>query len=228
MSALDACDDHSAPLSPQPSVTAPAVPAAPAAPAAPAVGRHRTLLRALRHCDLEALRGIARYRLAILRARWRLRHCSFLGRHVRLHGRMVVEGGGKIRIADRVLFHMHVIPGWLVARPGALIEIGSNTFINQGCWISAHQHVRIGADCFIGPYCTILDNPYHTMGNMRRLPPSRPVIIGDRVWIAAHVSILPGVTVGNDAVIGIGAVVTKDVPPRTLVVGNPARCVGTF
>jgi acetyltransferase-like isoleucine patch superfamily enzyme len=129
---------------------------------------------------------------------------------------------------QNVLFHMHIIPGWLVARRGAVLEIGRNTFVNQGCWISAHERVRIGADCYIGPYCTILDNAYHTMGDVRRLPPSRPVTIGDRVWIAAHVSILPGVTIGDDAVIGIGAVVTKDVPPRTLVAGNPARRVRTI
>jgi acetyltransferase-like isoleucine patch superfamily enzyme len=54
---------------------------------------------------------------------------------------------------------------------------------------------------------------------------SKPTKIGDRVWIGANVTILKGVTIGNDAVVGAGSVVTKDVPERAIAVGNPAKVI---
>ena len=82
--------------------------------------------------------------------------------------------------------------------------------------------MRIGADCSLGPYTNILDNDFHSIEDRRRIPESQPVLIGDNVWIGSRVIILPGITIGNDAVVGAGAVVTRDVPPRTVVAGNPA------
>ncbi|MBQ9220860.1 MAG: hypothetical protein IJ178_07635 [Succinivibrio sp.] len=83
--------------------------------------------------------------------------------------------------------------------------------------------IEIGEGCFIGPNVSVItDN--HEFGSLQYLHPKR-VKIGNRVWIGANSLILPGVTIGDDAVIGGGAVVTSDVESKTLVAGNPARVI---
>jgi maltose O-acetyltransferase len=73
----------------------------------------------------------------------------------------------------------------------------------------------------------MLDNDFHRVEPERRLerPPSAPIVIGENVWVGAHVIVMSGVTVGDDSCIGAGSVVTADVPPRTLVAGVPARVI---
>ena len=110
-------------------------------------------------------------------------------------------------------------------RSGAVLTIGERGFLNYGVSIAAHQEVRIGARCLIGNYTNILDNSYHDIVDHLKTPRSRPVIIGDDVWIGSHAIILPGVSIGDGACIGAGAVVRESVPPRAIVIGNPAQIV---
>ena len=90
---------------------------------------------------------------------------------------------------------------------------------------------RIGSDVMMGPEVLIFDRG-HAFSDARRSigqqgeTESRPPVIGNDVWIGARAIILPGVTVGDGAVIGAGAVVAKDIPANTVVAGNPARQVG--
>ncbi len=79
----------------------------------------------------------------------------------------------------------------------------------------------------IGPntLITTVFHPLSRKGRRARLARALPVVIGDDVWIGGGCVILPGVTIGNNAVIGAGAVVTRDVPPNSVVVGVPARKV---
>jgi maltose O-acetyltransferase len=85
--------------------------------------------------------------------------------------------------------------------------------------------IRTGSNVSIGPEATIL-----TLGHEPRSPVfadrGGDVVIGDRVWIGYRAIVLPGVTIGEEAVVGAGAVVTKDVDPYAIVAGNPARKVG--
>ena len=74
----------------------------------------------------------------------------------------------------------------------------------------------------------MIDNAYHDLDDHSITPPSRPIIVGDNVWIGTRAIILPGVTIGDGAVIGAGAVVTKDVPARSVAAGNPARILRTL
>src|SRR5205085_12572052 len=107
------------------------------------------------------------------------------------------------------------------------LEIGESAFINYGCSIAAQRLVRIGPHCNIGTYVIMMDNDFHCLEPERRneAPESAPIILEENVWLGARVVVLRGVTIGNGSVIGAGSVVTKDIPPRTLAGGVPAKII---
>jgi acetyltransferase-like isoleucine patch superfamily enzyme len=185
-------------------------------------------LRALLRGDLRMAPVLLGKAMAALRARYYLRRCTSVGRLVRLEGRAYVHNDGTIIIGDRVLITGTIVPVELAAIGGGRLEIGAETSIYYGFSAAAHQLVRIGQRCAIGPYVNIIDNNFHDVLDHTRTPPSRPVIIGDDVWLAGRVMILPGVTIGDHAVVSAGAVVTEDVPERAVVAGNPAQIVVQF
>lgn len=109
---------------------------------------------------------------------------------------------------------------------GRKVFLGDHNVINFGCLLDGRKFcIRTGDNVSIGPEATIL-----TLGHDPRSPVfadrGGDVTIGDRAWIAYRALVLPGVTIGEGAVVGAGAVVTKDVDPYTIVAGNPARPVG--
>ena len=106
---------------------------------------------------------------------------------------------------------------------GKNIHMGKRVFINAGCKFQDQGGIFIGDNVLVGHNCVIA-TLNHEMEPERRadLIPA-PVTIGDKVWIGANVTILQGVTIGNGAVIAAGAVVNKDVPPRAVVGGLPAK-----
>ena len=165
--------------------------------------------------------------LAVINARWALRHADHVGTRVRLRGRPAITNRGRMVIGERVQLVSTIATLELVSDEGGLLEIGERTLVNFGCSLVATELVRIGAHSHIGPYTMMQDNDFHRIEPERRLerPPSKPIIVGDNVWIGARVIIMAGVTVGEDSVIGAGSVVTSDVPPRTLAAGVPARVV---
>ena len=110
---------------------------------------------------------------------------------------------------------------------GYNISLGDGVFMNFGCVILDVVEVTIGAATAIGPGVQILtaDHPRDPVERRTGLESGRPIRIGSNVWIGGGAIILPGVTIGDDAVIGAGSVVTRDVAPGATVVGNPARVV---
>ena len=112
---------------------------------------------------------------------------------------------------------------------GYNITLGTDVFLNFGCIVLDVVAVTIGDGTQIGPGVQILtaDHPRDPETRRSGLEFGRPIAIGANVWIGGAALILPGVTVGDDAVIGAGAVVTRDVPAGTTVVGNPARPITT-
>lgn len=108
---------------------------------------------------------------------------------------------------------------------GYNIELGRNVFMNFNCVILDICTVSIGDDCQIGPAVQIYaaDHPRDPATRRSGLESGKPVKIGRNVWIGGGAIILPGVTVGDDAIIGAGSVVTRDVPAGATVMGNPAR-----
>ena len=110
---------------------------------------------------------------------------------------------------------------------GFNISLGANAFLNFNCVILDVCAVSIGDLTQIGPGVQILtaDHPRDAESRRAGLEFGRPIRIGANVWIGGGALLLPGITVGDDAVIGAGAVVTRDVPAGATVVGNPARVV---
>ena len=108
---------------------------------------------------------------------------------------------------------------------GYNIELGARVFMNFNCVILDVAPVSIGDDCQIGPAVQIYTADHPRDPQLRRsgLESGRPVKIGSNVWIGGGAIILPGVTVGDDAIIGAGSVVSRDVPAGATVMGNPAR-----
>lgn len=108
---------------------------------------------------------------------------------------------------------------------GKNISLGKRVFINSGCKFQDQGGVIIGDDCLIG-HNTVVATLNHDLDPNRRadMHPA-PVVIGSNVWLGANVTVLPGVTIGDHAVVAAGSLVTKDVPEKSLVVGSPARVV---
>lgn len=164
---------------------------------------------------------------AVLAARWALRHADHLGSRVRLRGRPRVVTYGHLIVHDRVQLVSDVATLELVTGVDGTLEIGRRSLVNFGCSLVAMDRVTIGPECLIGPHCMIMDTPFHNVEPDRRLEPPevRPIAIGRNVWLGARVIVMPGVTIGDDAAIGAGSVVTRDVPARAFAAGVPAKTI---
>jgi acetyltransferase-like isoleucine patch superfamily enzyme len=148
-----------------------------------------------------------------------------VGRNVRTIGRPRIENYGTIEIGDGVVLRSALLPLELATNVGGRITIGAESFINYGTAIGAAGDLRIGERVNIAPFVTIFDTTYHDPYDRKRVPPAREVTICDDVFIGAKASIMPGVTIGEGAIVATGAVVTHDVRPFTIVAGVPAKVV---
>ncbi|WP_434811525.1 sugar O-acetyltransferase [Microbacterium sp. bgisy189] len=113
---------------------------------------------------------------------------------------------------------------------GENIHIGARTFVNSHLTALDVAAITIGADCQIGPNVQLL-TPTHPIDPQQRrdkLEAAEPITIEDNVWLGGGVIVCPGVTIGENSVIGAGSVVTKDVLANVVAVGNPARVIRTI
>jgi maltose O-acetyltransferase len=110
---------------------------------------------------------------------------------------------------------------------GEHISIGARTFINFNLTALDVAPITIGADCQIGPNVQLLTPTHPVDPAMRRdkLEAAQPIVIGDNVWLGGGVIVCPGVTIGENSVIGAGSVVTRDIPANVVAVGSPARVI---
>jgi maltose O-acetyltransferase len=110
---------------------------------------------------------------------------------------------------------------------GHNIHIGDHVFLNVLCTILDCNEVRIGHHVMIGPHVQIYTAAHHLQAETRiqGLEVAKPIVIEDNVWLGGGAILLPGVTIGRNAVVGAGAVVPRDVPANTVVAGNPARVI---
>ena len=144
------------------------------------------------------------------------------GERLELFGRAGVNRSpaGRLRLGRWVRFYGHV--HIYLDAPGATVQIGTGTYLNRRTEITCRSSVTIGQGCAISWDVLITDTDYHSIdGNASTIP----VTIGNDVWVGARATIMKGVTIGDGAVIAAGAVVSRNVPPRALVAGQPARVI---
>lgn len=110
---------------------------------------------------------------------------------------------------------------------GYHIEIGENFYANVDCVILDGATVSFGDNVFIAPHCGFYTagHPLDVEQRNRGLEYAYPIRIGNNVWIGAHTCVLPGVTIGDNCVIGAGSVVNRDIPANSLAVGNPCKVI---
>jgi acetyltransferase-like isoleucine patch superfamily enzyme len=110
-----------------------------------------------------------------------------------------------------------------------LVRIGAKTVMGQDCTISAYQHVSIGEQCIVADRVMLIDFDHNVAEVERPIRVQgiykRDVVVGSNVWIGYGAQILRGVSVGDNAIIGASAVVTRDVPANAVVAGAPARII---
>ena len=132
---------------------------------------------------------------------------------LRMDADSVIDVQGKFKFfygADIILFK------------NSRLNLGNNSFINSDCKIRCHENITIGEDCAISHEVIIMDSDAHKLNGIKA---TKPICIGKHVWIGTRVTILKGVTIGDDAIIAAGSVVTKSVPPKTMVAGVPAKII---
>lgn len=119
----------------------------------------------------------------------------------------------------------YIQPPFYANWSGHHIHMGKNVYANFNLTVVDDGEVYIGDYVMIGPNVTIATAGHPVQPELRRraIQYNLPVRIGNNVWLGAGVIVLPGVTIGDDSVIGAGSVVTKDVPPGVVAVGNPCR-----
>ena len=156
--------------------------------------------------------------------------CNLVGKHLSLIALPTVIGHAFIVIGDDVRFSgtFSIVSGRTFDKPE--MRIGNRVFLGHDVEISCNREVVIEDDVMVAGCCRISDNDGHSVDMQRRikgLPPSQdevhPVRICRGAWIGFRSFILKGVTVGEGAVVGANSVVTRDVPPHTVVAGSPAR-----
>jgi acetyltransferase-like isoleucine patch superfamily enzyme len=109
---------------------------------------------------------------------------------------------------------------------GVDITVGCNVFINQNCTFYDLGGIDIADDVMIGPNVSLITSGHPIHPSERRAGVvAKPIVVERNVWIATGAIVIGGVTIGENSVVAAGAVVTKDVPPNTLVGGNPARII---
>jgi acetyltransferase-like isoleucine patch superfamily enzyme len=159
--------------------------------------------------------------------------CDKVGENLRAERLPYIRGPGSMELGNHVnlsgrscFYFMRGMP----ARP--VIRLGDHVFLGNGCTLSAAAQITIGDHCLLSAAVRVHDNDGHPLDaeKRRRSAPIgpddvAPVRIDENVWIGAEATILKGVHIGRDAVVGTGAVVTADVPAGAVVAGNPARVV---
>jgi acetyltransferase-like isoleucine patch superfamily enzyme len=145
--------------------------------------------------------------------------------------RLTFEDADQIRALFGELIGKKVHDSFLLIPPfytagGDEIRVGRNVFVNQNCTFYDLGGLDIADDVMIGPNVSIITAGHPLDPSQRRAATiGKPIVIEKGAWIAARATIIGGVTVGENSVVAAGSVVTKDVPPNTLVGGNPARVI---
>ena len=151
-----------------------------------------------------------------------------------------IETATKMNTGYRTPEEMHEYMGRILGKPleesttvlpPLYIDYGKPVTVGRGCFIQQCYTfffffcITIGDEVFIGPKVNLITINHDPNPDNRSATYGRPIVIEDKAWIGINSTILPGVRIGYGAIVGAGSVVTKDVPPMTVVAGNPAKFI---
>jgi acetyltransferase-like isoleucine patch superfamily enzyme len=156
--------------------------------------------------------------------------------HINAHGLPIFEGpgvwpdliiDGEFSLGSQVIFRSVTHRSSFWVQRGASLVVGDGCFFNEGVGLCATTHIEIGAHCLIGDRVSIIDSTFHDVSPAKPKKKA-PIAIGRNVWIGMGCIILPGVTIGDHAVIAAGSIVTKSISARSVAAGLPAKIVDTL
>jgi acetyltransferase-like isoleucine patch superfamily enzyme len=180
------------------------------------VNRSKYLSRILKTNPFELWRILM---IALTTAKYRyLLRC--IGKGTVVGVRTEIVNSNNVKIGKDCLLQDAV---YLRAGTEGKITLGDRAAINSFARLFGHGSIEIGEDAQIGPGCLITTTDHNIYENLEAS--FRKVTIGKRAWIGANVTVLPGISIGDYAVVGAGSVVTRDVPAYSVVVGVPARVI---
>ena len=145
--------------------------------------------------------------------------------------RLTYDDAAAVRALFGELIGKTMDDGFLLIPPfhatgGPDTRVGRNVFVNQNCTFYDLGGLDIADDVMIGPNVSLITSGHPLEPSRRRdAVTAKPIAIGRNVWIGAGATIIGGVSVGENSVVAAGSVITKDIPPNTLVGGNPARVI---
>jgi serine acetyltransferase len=168
---------------------------------------------------------VAFYRYPVLRS-----VCASIGERTRMEHVPSISGPVKVYLGDDVNLSGSLTISSGRIFPDPVFRLGNRSFIGAGCIFSVAKLIEIGDDVLIAGGCNVSDYSAHPLDPVKRIAGEqvdpedvRPVRIGNKAWLGRGATVLPGVTIGEGAVVGAATVVTKDVPPGHICVGNPGR-----
>ena len=168
-------------------------------------------------------RAVTLMRMCRGHIRLRLSGASSIGKSPVLIGRAHFRFRGTTHIGDSFMVE-GLVPVTIKVDSGAALSIGDRVYMNAGTSIEAYHQLIIGSDVLIGPYVSIIDDDRHQV-EPAAVQYKGPTIVGDNVWLGRNVAVLPGVTIGDGAVIGVNSVVTRSIPPNSFAAGSPAQVI---
>lgn len=151
-----------------------------------------------------------------------------LGKHIKLVGcKITIRGkNNRLEIEDGVKIHRSIIE---IMGNNCLVKIGKNSMIGDGCYLVTKEEgikLIIGKSCGLSRNVKVMTSDGHPIfQNSVRINDAQNIVLGDNIWVADNVTILKGVEVGFETVIGINSVVTKSVQSHAIAAGNPARVI---
>jgi len=136
----------------------------------------------------------------------------------------------EVRVILSELMKYEIDPSTTVKLPfytdfGQFIRMGKNVFVNFGCSFMDRGGITIEDGALIGPNVNLITENHAMEPELRANVYGRPIVIKSKAWLGAGAIVLPGVTIGENAIVGAGAVVTSDVPDNTVVAGVPAKVI---
>lgn len=157
---------------------------------------------------------------------WRLRGAS-LGARTRVGQDCIIHRPWCFSCGEKAQFERAIYIK--ITCDAAVVQLGREVFLGYGTELDISDKLQVGNKVLIAPGCFITDHAHRRAAGdtiATQGCESAPIRIGDDVWLGAHAVVLPGITIGNGAIVAAGAVVTQDVEPMSIVAGVPARPIG--